>query len=504
MSEVNNRNPTWNILDRTIAWLNPKWGWSRRQWRRSLGGYDGADLNRKSGRWIPFSGTGEMISRPARRILRDRARDLERNNDVAGTIPLALQRNVVGSGYNLQAQTDNNELNAQLESLWKEWKKPMNCDITGQMSFRELKKMIVSRTYYDGGILVIKTYTGNSRFPLQLQIREVDDLDALGSEKNPDNGNLICDGIELNRYNNPVAYYLIETDANGVRQVQATRIPAQKVIYLWHKQRPSEYREVSLMAPILERLNDLGDYMKSVSFAQKILAAICVFIKSAQPYASPVGRAGRDEETGEAVKQERIKPGQMLHLGPGEDVSTLTPPGSSADANLYSTNQKRMVAARSGLSLESTARDVSQVNYSSARQNLLSDQDTYEDWQHWLIEHFLDEVYTEFVISVVLSGEVDIPDFWQNKANYLKHEFIPRGMDWIDPYKEAMSNKVLLDSHQITYKEIYAKRGLDYKEAFEQIKKEQEMLKDAGISQGTAQAVSGGTGQSAGSTAVEG
>ena len=484
MTEYESRNPTgMNLLDRAISYISPSWGWNRRQWRRSMSGYDGADLlNRKTGKWYPFSGTGEMISRPARKILRDRARDLERNNDVAGTIPLALQRNVVGKGFNLQANTGDDKLNDQLEDLWKEWQKPINCDITNQQSFRELNNLIIGRSYYDGGILVIKTYTGNSRFPLQLQLREVDDLDSLGMEKNPDNGNLICDGIELNSYNKPVAYYLTETDPNGVEKIQPVRLPAQKVIFLWHKGRPSEYREISMMAPIIERLNDLGDYMKSVSFAQKILSAICVFVKSALPYSStPLGRSGRDEETGEVTQQERIKPGQILRLGPGEDVSTLTPPGSSADANLYSTNQKRMAAARSGLSLEATARDVSQVNYSSARQNYLSDADTYQDWQLWLIEHFLDEVYTEFVISVVLSGEVEIKDFWQNKTKYLKHEFIPRGMAWIDPYKEAMANKLQLDTHTITLKEIYAKRGQDYKEAIDQLAKEQEMLKNAGI-----------------------
>lgn len=135
----------------------------------------------------------------------------------------------------------------------------------------------------------------------------------------------------------------------------------------------------------------------------------------------------------------------------------------------------RKLAAGQGLSYEQVSRDVSQVNYSSARQNLLEDWKVFEKEQQFLIAHFLDGVFEDVVKAAVLSGYIpanNVPnDFWTNPM-WLKHEFIGQRMPWIDPYKEAMANKVMLDSYQLTLNELYGRSGRDYVETVEQIKKE--------------------------------
>ena len=57
----------------------------------------------------------------------------------------------------------------------------------------------------DGGLLIVASYSGNKRFPLQLQIKEVDELDSsvLFHGKNQ-----VVGGIEVNSFNKPVAYHL--------------------------------------------------------------------------------------------------------------------------------------------------------------------------------------------------------------------------------------------------------------------------------------------------------
>ena len=47
----------------------------------------------------------------------------------------------------------------------------------------------------------------------------------------------------------------------------------------------------------------------------------------------------------------------------------------------------------------------------------------------------MDEVYEMFVISGVLSGLFQIPGFWENKRNYLKHEWVAVPKMWIDPVR---------------------------------------------------------------------
>lgn len=481
--EFNNKNPTLNLLDRTIAYFAPKAGFERMRWRSGMAGYSAARPNRRNAGWIPAEGQGEMINRQARRMLRAKAQDLERNSEVAGAIIEALNRNVVGRGFELQATTDNEDFNKKVEMLWKEWCKARNCDITGQQSFRELTTMFLDRTWFDGETLAIKTYTGNGKFPFQLQMREAADLDALGLFANQKNGNVICDGVELNQYSKPVAYYLTETDPLGMIKPEAKRIESNRVIYGWRRKRPSEYRGITKFSRIIERINDLGEYITAVAFMQKILASLCVFIKQTLPNGtSSLGRLSNSLKSPEGNKLKRLKPGSIEYLDPGEEAQTLNPSGNSAEAAAFATMQGRMSAAGVGLSLEATARDVSQVNYSSARQNLLEDQKTYEDWQLWLKEHFLDEVYSEFIISAYLANQFpEIPDFWENKEYYLKHKFIPQGMSWIDPVKEATANKIALDSGQTTLQDICARAGKDWKEVLEQRAVEIETMNKLGI-----------------------
>jgi lambda family phage portal protein len=261
-------------------------------------------------------------------------------------------------------------------------------------------------------------------------------------------------------------------------------VDAKRVIFLWRKQRFSEYREHSLMAPIIDTIHDLYDFMRSVTYAQKILAAICVFIKKTLPdqVGTTLGRfMGTDPDTGQKRREQKIKPGQIVELQPGEDISTVEPSGSSTDANVFMTGTQRRASAALGLSLEATSRDVSQVDYSSARQNYLQDQSTYIDWQQWLLDHFLNEVFEEFFISCVLAGTIEAPDFWTNKDKYMSYKFIQRGFDSIDPYKTAMANKILLETHQVTLEELFARRGLDYKEQLTQIIKEKELTDQLGV-----------------------
>jgi lambda family phage portal protein len=477
----NNRNPTGdvNLLDRAIRYVSPKWFYERSRWRQATG-YDGANINRNAYHWLPFNQTGEQTARPARPFLRARARDMERNSDVARSIIVALKHNVVGPGFNLQMKTEDEKINALIEKLWREWCEPRNCEVTGQQSFREILNTVVTRTVIDGGCLALKTYVGNKKFPFQLQMREVDDIDSLGQLRNKDTGNIIADGVELNQYNKPIAFWLKETDPNGEMTLSATRVDASRVIFLWQKERFSEYRGHSQFAPIIDTVHDLYDYIRSVSYAQKILAAICVFIKKTIPDAvgTQLGRFVGKDEGGQPIRQQKIKPGQILELQPGEDISAVTPSGSATDANAFMTATQRRSAAALGLSLEATARDVSQVNYSSARQNYLNDIATYEDWQIWLIDHFLKEVFETFLISAVLAGTIEIKDFWTNKDEYMQYEFIPRGFDSIDQYKDAMANKLMIETHQVTYKDLFARNGKDYKEQIDQMKEEQKLMKD--------------------------
>lgn len=473
-----------NFLDKFIGTFSPRSAYERMVWREAMRSYDAGSNDRLNGGWTQVNATAEQTDRYQRDTIRARGRDLERNSDIVESVISPFERNVIGTGIMAQAKvlkddgSEDENLNRQIEELWKEWCMAKNCDVTGQQCFDEFQAMAVRRLKVDGGIFFIKVYTKDGILPFKLQAKEVDELDTSYSLISCEKGNRIVDGIELNSYNKPVAYYFKQYTPDGFYTGKTERIEAQRVIFLWRKKRPSQIREVSELANTLPRVKEVNEFVEAVSVKERILACLSVFITKQTPNL-PVGRGNVDKKSGYQVRT--ISPGMIQELNPGDKVETVNPSGQASNAREFIMSQQRMAGAGQGLSYEVTSRDMSQVNYSSARQNYLEDQKTYQMMQKFIIDHFCREVYTEFVISAVLKGELLIKDFWENKRKYLRHEWITPGWSWIDPLKETNANVTGMNAGFNTLKDICGAQGKDWKDVLAQRKKEQEYAEQLGL-----------------------
>ncbi|KPU42167.1 phage portal protein, lambda family [Oxobacter pfennigii] len=476
-----------NWIDKTIAFFSPSWGYRRVAWRNALRGfYDSGGMDRLNSGWTAVNVTAEQSDQGQRDVIRARSRDLERNSDIAEAIIGPYERNVVGTGIKVQAKIikddgkEDDGLNQKIEDLFKEWCRPRNCDITGQQSFQEMQAMAERRLLVDGGIIFQKVYTNEGIVPFSLQAREVDDLDSSFNSLPGVNKNRVAGGIEFNQYNKPVAYYLKKFTPDGYWTGQSERIAAKDIIFLWKKNRPTQIREMSPLAKTLPRVRDINEFVEAISVKERILACLAVFITKINPSGS-LGR-GIKTDPDSGYKERTISPGMIQELQPGEAIASVNPSGQSSNAREFISSQQRLAGSGQGLSYEAVSRDMSQVNYSSARQGLLEDQRTYTMAQQFLIEHFCHEVYTEFVISAVISGKINIPDFWSNKLKYLKHEWIAPGWSWIDPLKEVKANDTAIKSGMDTLARICAERGMDWKDVLKQRAREIEFANSLGIS----------------------
>lgn len=471
-----------NFLDRTIAWISPERAYKRIGYRNAVDemrSYDAASNDHANAGWRAVNAKAEATDGMYRDTIRARGRDLERNSDVLESVIQAFERNVVGGGFRLQAKTNNEPLNEQIEKLFKQWSRPKNCDVTQQQSFTEICQMIVRRQKVDGGIIAVLRYIDDGVVPLSLQLYEVDDLDTMIPSSSRAR---IVNGIEYNDYNRPVAYYIKQYDAYGNYVGTSERVEAQHVLFLFKKKRPSQLREVSDLSSTLPRVRDMNQYMEAVSVKERVAALLAVLIKRMVPGGNSGGFAGRG--TGEkrfGYNGKMLAPGMIMELNPGDDVHVVNPPAQAANAAEFVRLQQRLSGAAQGISYEVAARDMSQVNYSSARQGLLEDQKTYLMSQQYLINHFLRPLYEAFIESAVLAGKLSIKDFYTNKEDYFTHEWIAPGMKWIDPLKEANANRVALETHQTTLAEIAGATGHDWRELIDQRSKEIAYMQEKGV-----------------------
>lgn len=479
-----------DFLDRIVSWISPKAAFERQAYREALEikerqrqlrrNYDAGAVNRFNNRWNAAWGSGELVDKPYRQRLFLIARDMERNNDIAKSIINPFERNVVGLGINVQAKTDDDSMNQELEAVWAEWCEQANCDVSGQLTFTEIERMNIRRIIVDGDVAVVKIYDPKAKFiPFRLQLIEADMFDTTLIE-NRANGNRIYSGVEVDATLRPVAYWFRQSTLdNYLYNVKSVRIPAEQVIHLFTKQRVTQVRGISLLASSIESIQDIGDYLEAERVKARISACFAMFIET-----TPSGLAGRIGQMPQDYRKQRrdyLEPGMMEYLLPGESMNVASPSGINTSTRDFVQTNYRITSAGQGLSYESTSRDVSQVSYSSARHSALEDRRTYQPVQQWLIDHFCRDVYKEVITAAVLCGRLDIPDFFTNQRKYLKHKWLPPGWDWVDPLKDVMASKIEYALGLTTLEQLCAERGKDYKDIIVQQAKERELLRKNGI-----------------------
>lgn len=471
-----------NFIDGIIGYLSPEWGAKREAWRQNLEemrNYDAGSYDRGNANWRTINQSAEFTDKYSRENVRARARDLERNSDIMNSVVGAYKRNVIGGGYTLQVKTKNETTNKEIERAWKRWCKKQNCDVTGTQSFNQIMRMCVKRKKIDGGILIVKRYTKETFIPFQIQLFEVDELDA--SQFAPKNkSNKVVGGIELNSYNKPVGYWIRQYSTEGYMLTNPVYIDAKDVIFMFTKDRPSQIREMSDMSPTITRIRDANEFMVAVSVKERIAACLAVFIKKQLP-TTGLGR-GQVSNTGNVqdYKGKSIAPGMIKELNAGDEIQVVNPSGQATDAASYIKLQQRLVGAGQGISYEATSRDMSESNYSSTRQGIIEDEMTYAEEKDLLME-VMDEIYETFVISLWLAGILKVADFWDRKEEYLEHQWIVAPKKWIDPKKEADANRIALETGQKTFKQISAEQGRDWKDQIDEITEVLEYAKEKGV-----------------------
>lgn len=467
-----------------IDLISPRWAYKRTAWRQAheiqKRSYDAGMYDRLNRNWIAHNDSGEATDRNYRDTVRARSRDLERNSDLMNANIYPWIRNVIGKGFTLEAKTRNEEFNEAIENLWIKWCKKDNCDVTGSQSFWEMARMAVRRKRIDGGILFVKCYTSDGILPFKLQALEVDELDS--TQYAPQTkGNRVVGGVEYNNYNRAVGYWIKEYDIEGYTQLKSHYVPRENVIFYFSKIRPSQIREMPEMAATIGRIKEVNGYIEAASIKERIAACLSVFIKKVLPTGG-LGRTAEHSAPTRDYNEIELTPGLVTDLNAGDEVQVVNPGTSATDGTSFIKTMSRLISAGQGISYEAATRDLSEANYSSARQATIEDEETFIPEQEKLKDEFLDEAYKAFVVSAVLSGAVNVPsDFWNNIDDYTAHEWNRKPKRWIDPQKEANANKIALETGQKTLANIWSEDGKDYKTVIDEMKKVQDYAEEIGL-----------------------
>jgi capsid protein len=109
---------------------------------------------------------------------------------------------------------------------------------------------------------------------------EGDQLDESKVEDLPDGGRII-QGVEFDRYNDRIAYWLFDRHPGGLALLSSyasSAVPAKHVDHVFERTRFGQTRGVSWLAAVALDLKDIGDIEDAVRMQQKVQACLGLFI----------------------------------------------------------------------------------------------------------------------------------------------------------------------------------------------------------------------------------
>jgi lambda family phage portal protein len=456
--------------------------------------YAGSQNGRTTADWMANSTSADTELYTGLRTLRNRSRQLVRDNEYAGHIvERVIPNNVVGQGIRFQAQVMmrranklDERVNDSIETEWKRWSRAEHCHTAGRMSFQDIERLVMRNVPEAGEILVrmIKRSFAGSRVPFALEIIEADQLVDNWSGRTVE-GREVRMGVEVDEWQRPVAYWLYPrhpgdfTIASTAPSNDWIRVPADEILHIGLFDRPMQTRCVPWLHNVLVKLRHMGGYEEAEIVRARASASVMGFIESPEidtPLSPDDPMNADDVVDGEKVFD--MSPGIIKELAPGEKFSGFAPTAANTAIEPFMRFMVRSVMVGSGVSYESGSRDYSQSNYSSSRLALTEDRDHWRVLQAWLIRRFHQRVFEAWLDMAVLAGVLNLPAYESAPEIYQAVKWSPRGWDWIDPLKEIAAYKAAVRAGFMTVDDVIAAKGGDVEDTFKNRRRELDLAAD--------------------------
>jgi len=462
-----------NAFERGLALLSPGWAMARARHRAAWRvmnavelAYEANQVGRRGANWMPGSGSANSEITPSLSRVRNRSRDMVRNNPYARSAISKLVARSIGTG--IMARPPANVL-----PVWKEFVEV--ADFEGQHDLYGLESLI-GRTVFESGECLVKRIRGKRlTAPLQVQVLEPDYLDdlKLGVEAN---GNFVIAGIEITPSGQRAAYWLYDHHPGNLVQLpktwQSKRVPAAEILHVYEKERPGQMRGMPRLAASMMRLRDVDEYQDAVMMRKKIEACYAAFVKGGPGGTGTLVGAQQTKTDEQGRRVETLSPGMIMYGREGEEMSFGSPGAIAKDE--YTLDQLHAIAAGIGVTYEQLTGDYSEVTYLSARSAQLELRELVELFR-WI--HFIPMccrgIWGWFLDAYYTAGRLRTPTY--------SVEWTAPAFPWIDPGKDVKAAKDEIMGGLTSLSAKIRERGEDPDTVFEEIADERKKLEKLGV-----------------------
>lgn len=453
-------------------------------------GYSGAVSNRLTADWIMAGGSSpDSMVRQGYRVLKQRAREMSRNNAHATRFLGLLEENVIGpNGIMLQARVGeqegrlNKEVNWEIERAWREWSESNLASADGRLCREEIEQLAMRTVPTDGECLIRMLPGFRNSHGFALQVLDTDQLDESFDRPAGEGRNEIRMGVEVDSWGRPVAYHIWSDHPydyrSGRKKERRVRVRADEIINLQMLRQPGQTRTVSWFAPILLDARMHAGYREAELVAARTAAAkMGFFVQDGEAVPMPMPGEGQGGPSAPGTME--AAPGMIDALPAGWSFQSWDPQHPTSAFGAFDKAILRTIAAGLRIGYNALASDLEGVNYSSLREGKLIDRDVYRLLQSSVIRQFSRPVHRTWLKWAITTGAVQLPS--RDVGRYLEANFQPRGWSWVDPLKDLKASELELKMLLTSRTRICAERGIDFEDVLIELNREKQLMEMYGI-----------------------
>lgn len=469
---------------------------------RSQSGFSMASQSRLYQDWNVGTISTDSILRQQLVFMRNRARQLARDEDYMRSFLAAVRNNVIGpNGVVLQMDARNPDgetddlANDAIEGAWDEFSKPATMSADGRYTPGFCANGETGRVQF--GHLAMTTTARDGEFyyrvvrgfdnPWGFTVQPINP-DYIDEEKNEvlRNGDQIRMGVQKNMWGQVTAYWLRTWNPGDVfsisTRMESKPVPASEIrrFYL-----PDDF-ELSRGYPWIHagatRLKMLGGYEESALEASR--GAAC----KNKVWERPVDANGDfrgESKDADGNWLDNMEPG-VTEIGPiGWKLNVVDPKYPHTEHKGFISATLMGIAAGLNISAMTLTGDLSNANYSSMRAGLLPERDMWRVIQGLWICQVEQPIFMEWLRMSLLRGAIKMPNGSALPAvkfeKFAKPMFIGRRWAWVDPEKDQRANKLALDEMLTTRTAVVAEQGGDFEDVLRARAREQKLFAKYGL-----------------------
>jgi lambda family phage portal protein len=498
-----------NIVDKAIEFFSPVRAARRFRARAIMslaGGYIGASKSRRSLKeWTTFHHDADADILPDLPTLRERSRDLIRNNPLATGAIKTKVTNIVGTGLKLQSRVDRAVLNmtdeqadeweAKTEREWRLFWESKDCDVSRTLNGTGISRLVYRQAKENGDVFIILPRKKLKHFPYDLRLQVIE-ADRVCNESWAGDTATLAGGVETDKYGAPIKYHIIKSHPGTSKppiDMTWDKVPAfgtnlglRNVIHLFAPDRPGQSRGVPDLAPVIEPLKQLGRYTEAELMAAVISSMFTVFIETAASESGWAPDMGDETGAKEADKDYKLASGAIIDLAQGEKVHDSNPGRPNTSFDPFVVSILRQIGVALELPFEILIKHFT-ASYSASRAAILEAWKYFISERQWLADNFLRVIYEIWMYEAVVFGRIAAPGFLTDpmfRKAYLGSEWVGPAKGQIDELKEIKAAKERVDMGVSTLSEVTSEMtGGDWEKKHPQSCKEFEARKKAGLIQ---------------------